>query len=119
MDVFGKVAGLFTDKAVGKGVARITLDGDDPPIRDLDQHTAGVGTILGANRAFPHSGSSSLLVTVVNELHYAMQHKEKSSEAISDCDYFKCGYRTVSCHTRSMGHALDQTELAEADKKEQ
>ena len=93
MNVFGKVAGFFTDKAVGKGVARITLDGDYTSILDLDldQQTAGVGAILGANSAFPHNGPLQIVVPAIDELHYAMHHKEKSSDSKSDCGYFRIG----------------------------
>jgi len=59
VDMLGKVAGLLADKAVSEGMIRVTLDGDDTPVLDLDQQTASVGTIFGANSAFPHSWSSS------------------------------------------------------------
>jgi hypothetical protein len=59
VDVLGKVAGFLADKAVGEGVIRVTLDGYDPSVLDLGQQTAGVGTILSANSAFPHGWSSS------------------------------------------------------------
>ena len=55
VDVLGKVAGLLTDKTVGEGVIRVPLDGNDTPVLDLGQQTAGIGTILGANGGFPHN----------------------------------------------------------------
>jgi hypothetical protein len=57
--MFGKVAGFAANKAGGEGVVRVTLDGYDPSILDLGQQAAGVGTILRANSAFPHSWFSS------------------------------------------------------------
>jgi len=59
VDVRRKVVGFLADKAIGEGMIRVALDRYDPSVFDLGQQAAGVGTILGANGAFPHSWSSS------------------------------------------------------------
>jgi hypothetical protein len=68
VNVFGKVAGFAADKAVGEGMIRVTLDGYDPSALDLGQQTAGVGTIFGANRTFPHGRSPHLSTFISKNL---------------------------------------------------